>query len=376
MADTKYPVNVMFVVPCFGFGGLEQVVLSIVRALDRSRFNPSFCTLLSPDPLLYREMEQLNLPCYILDKGPGLNFSLPFKLSRLFKSENIQLVNAHDIGATLYAAPAARLGSRRLVIHTDHSQILAKSKYPSLYGGLLRKLVDASITVSLDLENYLVEKFKVKRSLVKTIPNGIDTSRFGGKLEPGRLRDELGIGPQERVIGSIGRLTRQKGMNYLLRAFRMVLENNPDTRLVIVGQGDLKDDLVHLSRELNIQERVVFAGVRQDIPSLLQLFDVFALASLWEGQPITIMEAMAAGKPIVVTDAGGNAEILDNGSYGRIVPVENPEALAESIRSLLDNPELAENLGRKAQAQAMSELSSEAMVRKYESVFASILKKT
>jgi glycosyltransferase involved in cell wall biosynthesis len=306
----------MLVTPCFGYGGLEQVVLSIVALIDRSRFHPSFCTLLAPEPALYREMERLDLPCYILDKGEGLNAGLPFRLAAVMRRERVRLVNAHDIGATLYAAASSRLGGVRTLIHTDHSQILTKKKHRAAYRFVMRNLVDFSIAVSSSLEDHLVNVLGVSRSAVTTIPNGIDTARFAAKADTSRIRRELGIGESERIIGSIGRLTEQKGMAHLIRAFATVAARDANTRLVIVGDGMLRLELEGLGRELGVREKVVFTGIRMDVPVLLGLFDVFAVASLWEGQPIAIMEAMAAGKPIVATDVGGNSEILAGGKYG------------------------------------------------------------
>lgn len=362
----------MFVVPCFGYGGLEQVILNIVRDLDRSRFTPSFCSLVVPEPGLFEDLKALDLGCHIIEKGDGIKPSLPLKLGRLFRAERIDIINAHDIGATIYAAPAARLARTPAFIHTDHSQILAKTKYPGVYRWIWKNLVDYSITVSEDLERHLVSRYGVDSGLVRTIPNGIDTGRFAGGGGTGELRKELGISEGDRVIGTIGRLMRQKGMPYLLEAFRILRQGASDTTLVIVGDGEERAGLEQRARELGISDKVVFAGIRRDIPDLLAMFDIFTLASLWEGQPITIMEAMAAGRPIVATDAGGSAEVLDDGRCGIIVPVKDPGALAGSIRSLLDDPELAGRFGERARERAEAELSSAAMTRKYEDVFGSV----
>jgi len=359
----------MLVTPCFGYGGLEQVVLSIVARIDRSRFHPSFCTLLAPEPVLYREMERLDLPCYILDKGEGISAGLPFRLAAVMRKERVRLVNTHDIGATLYAAASSRLSGVRTLIHTDHSQILTKKKYRAVYRFVMRNLVDFSIAVSSDLEEHLVNVLGVSRNAVTTIPNGIDTARFSVKGDTSRIRRELGIGESERIIGSIGRLTKQKGMAHLIRAFTTVAARDANTRLVIVGDGELRLELERLCRELGVREKVVFMGIRMDVPVLLSLFDVFAIASLWEGQPIAIMEAMAAGKPIVATDVGGNSEILAGGKYGLLVPAGDAEALAASIARLLVDKSLASKLAGEARAFALRELGAPAMVARYERVF-------
>ncbi len=360
----------MLVTPCFGYGGLEQVVLSIAAHIDRSLFNPSFCTLLAPEPVLYREMERLDLPCYVLDKGEGINAGLPFRFAAVMRRERVRLVNAHDIGATLYAAAASRLGGVHTVIHTDHSQILTKKKHRAIYSFVMRNLVDFSIAVSSDLEEHLVNVLGVSRNAVTTIPNGIDTARFSVKVDTSRIRRELGIGAGERIIGSIGRLTEQKGMAHLVRAFAAVAARDANTRLVIVGDGELRLELERLCRGLGVREKVVFTGIRTDVPVLLNLFDVFVIASLWEGQPIAIMEAMAAGKPIVATEVGGNSEILAGGKYGLLVSAGDAEALAASMARLLFDKSLALKFAGEARAFALRELGAPAMVRKYERVFA------
>lgn len=362
----------MFVVPCFGYGGLEQVLLNIVRDLDRSRFMPSFCSLVRPEPDLYEELEALVPSCHVIEKGDGIKPLLPLKLARLFRKERIDLVNAHDIGATIYAAPAAGLARARAFIHTDHSQILAKTGHNGFYRWIWNNLVDFSITVSKDLEDHIIEKYGVDPRSILTIPNGIDTGRFVSSGCVETLREELGIDPGDKVVGTVGRLMRQKGMPYLLEAFRILRAEAPDTTLVIVGDGEERDRLEKIATESGVSEKVVFTGIRRDIPDLLALFDVFTLASLWEGQPITIMEAMAAGRPIVVTDVGGNAEILDRGKYGVIVPPEDPESMAASILALLNDPPRSILLGKAARDRAVTGLSSAMMTRRYEDVFESV----
>jgi glycosyltransferase involved in cell wall biosynthesis len=187
------------------------------------------------------------------------------------------------------------------------------------------------------------------------------------------LFEEFGLNKDDKIIGTIGRLYEQKGIKYLFKSFKILLQNVPNANLLIVGDGPLREDLQSRAKALEIQDKVIFTGVRQDIPCLLKMFDVFVLASLWEGQPITIMEAMAAGKPVVVTDVGGNKEILNQGKFGLIIPAKDPEAQARAIESLLNDQNLAMELGRKAQEQAKRDLGHVSMVRKYEEVFSKVM---
>jgi sugar transferase (PEP-CTERM/EpsH1 system associated) len=373
MSRKDQTIRVMFVAPCFGVGGLERVILELVANIDRSRFTPSFCTLLAPDREMYRAIERLDLSCSVLDKGDGINLSLPARLARLMRRERIDVVNAHDIGATLYAAPAARLAGISRVVHADHSQILTKTRHTSIYRLVMRRFVEHTVTVSRDLADYLAREYGIERDRITIIPNGIDVSRFADAVDSSRVREELGIGPEKRIIGTIGRLTEQKGTEYLIRAFAGLARDIPDLALVVVGDGELRPGLERLASELGAGSSVVFAGIREEIPEFLNLFDLFVLPSLWEGQPLTLLEAMAAGKPVIAADVGGNVEILRGGDLGVLVPPRNVGVLADAMRRLLADRSLAQDLGRRSRAHAASEFGASKMTRRYERVFDSLL---
>jgi glycosyltransferase involved in cell wall biosynthesis len=236
----------------------------------------------------------------------------------------------------------------------------------------MRRLVTHTIAVSYDLADFLVSEYRIEPERISTIPNGIDVGRFAAGLDVTGIREQLGISGDKRIIGTIGRLMEQKGTEYLIRAYAVLARAHPDTCLVIVGDGELRGGLERLAGDLGVGDSVIFTGIRQDIPEMLTLFDIFVLPSLWEGQPITIMEAMAAGKPVVATDAGGNEEILHRGEFGMIVPTHDPGALCDAIGKLLADRALARQLGERARDQACSELTSAVMTRRHEKIFESL----
>jgi glycosyltransferase involved in cell wall biosynthesis len=372
--DDGSKIRVMFVTPCFGYGGLERVVLDIIASIDRSRFTPFFCTLLAPDAEMFRKLERLDVPSTVIDKGDGVSWSLAVRLSRLLRRERIDLVNPHDIGATLYAAPAARMAGIDAVVHTDHSQILTKKRLLPVYRWVLQHLVTGSVTVSRDLEAYLVEEMGVDRARIVTIPNGIDVKKFEAAAGDPALRKQLGIAEGASVIGSVGRLTEQKGMEYLIDAFPAVIARHPGAALVIVGDGELRAALEKRAVDNGLEGRIVFTGIRDDVSRMLGLFDIFVLPSLWEGQPITIMEAMASGRPIVATDVGGNGEILQSGRLGILVPSRDPDAIAGEVNRLIEDPSMAAGMRERAHSHAVSALDRALMTRRYEEVFISCLR--
>jgi sugar transferase (PEP-CTERM/EpsH1 system associated) len=371
MITPKDKIRLLFVTPCFGYGGLERVLLDLITNIDRTRFSPSFCSLISPVGEMFRLLENLYVPCTILEKGDGINVSLIFKLARLIKRDQIDLINAHDIGATLYAAPAARLAGVDRIVHTDHSQVLTLNRFIPVYRWILQHLVTRSITVSDNLRDFLQREMRVDEDVIETIPNGLNVSRFKSDGGGRRLINELGLSEDSIVIGTIGRLTEQKGRRYLIDAFALLHEKYANAVCIIVGDGDLRDELRDRAAEKGLENQIFFTGNRDDIPDLLDLFDVFVLPSLWEGQPITIMEAMAAGKPIIATAVGGNTEILRSGKFGLLVPEKNPDELARAMDQLLDDNSLAAELGDRARKHAEQELDSGQMTQRYEEVFLS-----
>lgn len=378
------PVPVMILVPCFGYGGLEQVVLHLAQGLDRRSFRPVLYSLVEPETGLLEQIRSSDIVFKVIEKGHGVNVALPFKLASAMRREGIRLVNSHDIGATLYAAPAAFLSGVKHVVHTEHSQILARRDRWRIFGAILRNWTSFSITVSRELESTLVEKLGLDRERVMTIQNAVEASRFScEKFDPSTL-EKLGIAEGELVVGSVGRLTEQKGYEYLLEAIAISTKKHTRLRLVMVGRGELREELELLARSLGIARNVVFAGVRRDVPKLLAAFDIFVLPSLWEGQPITLMEAMAAAKAIIATDVGDNASILgaanpplegsfEIGERGILVRAKDHAAIAAAVDRLAEDRSLRSALGSRAREYARLELDPATMVKRYEKVFDALL---
>jgi glycosyltransferase involved in cell wall biosynthesis len=373
MAENRAPVPVMFVVPCFGYGGLEQVVLYLIKQLDRSAFRPSFCTLDAPDPGLYAQLQAAGVDCFVLEKGPGVNYGLPIQLARIMRQLGVRLVNGHDIGATFYACLAARLAGGPRVIHTEHSQVLTLTSHLPLHRWLMQHWVHYSIAVSSELARQLWEKLRIPREQITFIPNAVDTSRFASGGDGKSVRKLLGLSETDFVVGTIGRLTKQKGQSDLLNAFPAIVAKRPDSKLVIVGDGELRSELEALAMSIGIFERVIFAGNRRDIPELLNAFDVFALPSLWEGQPMVLMEAMAAGKVIVASNVGDNGTLLGSGERGMLVDSGDVAGLADAIGRVATDPTGAAEFGTKAQSHALQAFSAASMVRRHEQVFSATL---
>jgi glycosyltransferase involved in cell wall biosynthesis len=202
-----------------------------------------------------------------------------------------------------------------------------------------------------------------------TIYNGIEGDIYKGNFDVSYLRHEFGIEPNQPVVGIIASLSKQKAHGIFLKCAEIILKKIPEARFLIIGDGQLRDMLERQSNDMGLQERVIFTGVRHDIPELLNFINVFTLSSDWEGFPMTILEAMAAGKPCVVTDVGGNREAIMDGVTGFLVPKQDPMALAEKIVKLLIDKRLSQNLGEEARRRFEKEFNVQSMVSKTEQVY-------
>jgi glycosyltransferase involved in cell wall biosynthesis len=328
-------------------GGLEKVVLSLALGLDRKRFRPLIVCLGYGGELL-PEVERAGVPVEVLGKRPGLSLWLPIRLAWLFKRRNLEIVHCHNLGPLMYGALAARLGG------------LAGVVYQRL------GLVDHFVTVSEDARRVAIERAGVRADAVETVVNGIDVDAYNLPLNVGEKRRSIGVPEDAIVFGIVARLSAAKDHRNLFRAFQITANRHPRARLVLVGDGELRRDLEADVAELGIEHRVFFLGSRHDVPQLLSTFDVFVLSSYTEGLAVTLLEAMAAGLPVVATDVGGNREVVRDGETGVLVPARDTEKLAEAMAGMIADPDRAKRMGASGRERARSVFGIDAMVARYQ----------
>ena len=226
--------------------------------------------------------------------------------------------------------------------------------------------------VSESARRFTHEKSSIPMEKLIAIPNAIDLSKFEN-LESGKLRRELDLDTDAPILLTVGRLSKQKGVQYLLRAMPEVLSEISNTRLALVGAGEDEESLKALARELGIQEAVRFLGWHAEIPEFLKDADLFVLPSLWEGMPNVILEAMASGVPSVATEVGGTPELVSDGETGVLVPPADSDALARNIIFLLQDRELRIRMGQNALERAKSHFSPEQMIARNERLYAELV---
>ena len=233
---------------------------------------------------------------------------------------------------------------------------------------IVTRCVDQYIAVSHAVALQLQQTFHVPSQKIRVIHNGIPFARFDCPPDL-TLRAELSQGTTRPIVLTVARLDRQKGHTYLFEAIRQVRE----ATFVLAGSGPEKDALVAQACELGIQDHVKFLGDRKDIPQLLASCDLFVLPSIYEGLPLSILEAMAAGKAVVATAVGGIPEIVKDGETGVLVPSGDPVALARAIQSLLSNPIQVRKIGAAGRALVKQEFSSDGMVERINQVYEELL---
>jgi glycosyltransferase involved in cell wall biosynthesis len=336
------PIAVMQVVLSLRVGGLERVVVDLVNhASDEFRF---VVCCLEEAGAWAGEVPRV----VTLNKRPGVDWRMFWRIAGIVRAERIDVIHTHNSTAHLYGALAAKLTGAK-VLHTEHGKNVGEEARYHRLNRIAAPFTDFTVAVSDKNAEVAVRHEGAAPSRLKVIPNGIRIEQFSApRKSPGRR------------VGTVGRLVREKNYPLLLRAVAAI----PDAELVLVGDGPLRNEL-----QKRAGQRVQFLGQRADIAELLAGFDVFALSSSTEGMSIALLEAMAAGCPIVVTAVGGNVELIEHMQTGLVVPPDDEAALCAAIEQLLDDRALATRLGDAARETARQRYSVEAMTRSYETLW-------
>ena len=272
----------------------------------------------------------------------------PLDLYRALRRLRPDIVHSHGEPPLAAAGPIGYLGLMPFWAHSFHygNYPYAESKRMFMERVLSRP-ASALIAVADQQRAAIIKHHRVKPERIRTVMNGVQPNPFvGDAAHRARMRAEFGFGEQDRVIGTIAVLSRQKGVTHLLQAARTVLAGSPDVKFLIVGGGPLEQALRKEAADLELGERVQFTGWRKDVQQILPTFDMFVMSSLWEAMPLTLLEAMAARLPIVVTDVGDNRNLVGgDGTCALVVPPADAQALASAISRLSADPALGAKLG-------------------------------
>jgi glycosyltransferase involved in cell wall biosynthesis len=328
-------------------GGIEEVVLSLLRRLPADEFRVG---LAAPAALLDALSPDLRGVRVDVEPSDPYTRAGLARLGRFMRRFRPTVVNPHLFRSTAVAAPLARWHGAR-VVETYHGREAWRRGF--LPDRLVNRLVHRVIAVSEAARAFLVHGKGYPPSKITVIPNGRDLSVFRPGQAREAVRKELSLDRTVPLVGVVGRLETQKGHTYILQAWSEIVREFPDARLLVVGDGALREPLQKHAWVVGAADSVMFAGFRADIPRLLDAMDIVCLPSLFEGMPLTVIEAAAMARPVVATAVDGTPEVVRDGRTGRLVPPADPPALAQALLELLRDPERARRMGQAARDWAL-----------------------
>ena len=298
---------------------------------------------------------------------------LVFEFLAIIRQHSIQIINTHGSLDSWTASIAGRLSAQKpIVIRTRHKSTSISNNFR--HRVLYRTLPHAIISTGEVIRENLIREMDVDGSRVTSIPTGINVESF----DPGQrypcVRHSYGLSSNQFLVGSIAFLRDYKGLEFLIEAAKLVIQQLPDVRFLIVGSGPQESDLLQRIHQLGLKQYVMLAGYKENIPEILNAIDLFVLPSVGgEGLPQALTQAMAAQRPVIATPVGSVTEVVQHGVNGLLVSPRDPKSLAESIVLLVRDPSLRERLARSGREAVMKSYDFEGMLDKTEDLYARLL---
>lgn len=371
---------VLHVVYRFDVGGLENGVVNLINRMPANAYRHAVLALTEATDFR-RRIRRDDVPVVALHKSPGHGFWLYPKLFHLMRRWRPAIVHTRNLAALEAVVPAWAAGVP-VRIHGEHGRDVddldGTSRKYQLFRRVYRPFVNHHVALSGELTDYLVTKVGVTRRGITQICNGVDSNHF--KPADGAPPEIEGC-PFNRsrhwLVGTVGRMQAVKDQPTLARAFVLALQQQPALRqrlrLVMVGDGPLRAESLAILEAAGMMDLAWLPGERNDVADVMRGLDCFALPSLAEGISNTILEAMASGLPVLATNVGGNADLVDHGRSGEIVPAANVEALAASLQGMANNPARASAMGVEGRALVERQFSMQAMVATYQGLYDRLL---
>ena len=369
MVTLAAPVRVMHLVYSLRPGGMEFGVVKLVNGLDRRRVQSSICST-KPAAIL-KDLVARDVKQFEFDRRDGNDPKLVWQLYQLFKRERPHVVHTHAWGTLLEGLLAARLAGVPVVVHGEHGTLQLKG-YQRWVQKAAWSATDRVLSVSSRLAERMAAETSFAAERITTIRNGVDLSRFQS-VDRAAARQSIGVGATTLVVGTVGRLVPVKDQSTLLEAVSLLRNSGIDVTLVIAGDGPLRGALSQRASALGIANAVSFLGHRGDVEAVLAALDVFVLSSVSEGLSNTILEAMAAGTPVVATQVGGADELVDDGVTGILVPAASPRAMADALARLLTDHGQRRTMGAAGRARVEASFNLDTMIRNYETLYVDLV---
>lgn len=361
-------ISVLIVNSTLHIGGAEKIAACLAHDIDRGRFDVAACYLKEPgavaDQMVQHGVELLQLPEF----HPGRrDYLSSLKLRRLIRSRGVNVIHTHDIHGMVDGAVCRMLMPGLRFVHTFHfGNYPHRKRRDYLIERALWRIPDAIVAVGLAQAKALRDCYSIPSDRLKVIWNGANDPKDRTGQERIAVRENGDI----PVIASVSTLISQKGIEHLLQAAAFLRDSGDRFVLLIAGDGHLRNALHTLAQNLGLSNHVRFLGWVSDASDrVLPACDIFVQSSLWEAMSVVVLEAMASGKPMVVTRVGENSHVVVDGETGVLVPPGDPRALASGLRTLLNDAGLRQKMGHAARLRYEANFTTQHMISAYESLY-------
>ncbi|MFQ5630984.1 MAG: glycosyltransferase [bacterium] len=362
-------IKILHVIEDLETGGAERVLINLVLGLNRKNFSPFVCCLRKKGKMA-EELEAQKISVFEMRKQHKIDLALLYRLQKFLRDQQIDIVHTHVFTANLWGRLAAFIEGIPVVISHEHSTFTIDHWFYRKIEKMLNLKTDCTVAVSQQLRNRLLNEAGLAHESVRTIYNGLPFTKNGVKNKNMQaLRRSLGLEKFEQVVGSVGRFDPRKNYRLLLQAFAALLAQFPNAGLLLVGSGAEEANLKQFAKDLEISDRIIFTGHRNDVAKLLQLMSVFCLPSRTEGISMALLEAMAAKIPVVATRVGGNPEVIVDETSGLLVPPDDVLELTRALSVTLDNNGHSNKRALNAEKRVREVFCHSEMVRKIEALY-------
>lgn len=365
MSDAR-PLKVLRVVIGLNQGGVQQAVLNLFKGLDRRKFEPIACAIENTGAI-GKEIEAAGFEVITLGyKRQPLRTI--YALAKLMRERKVDIVHASSYHPSFYARIAGLLAGVPVLISHEHVVFANKRWQRVVLNKLLAPFTDCFLPVGHAVARQVIDWYGYPEAKVEVIHNGVDTYRFAPPTCREEAKRKVGLDPNRLVVGMICRLDPEKGHRYFFDAVK-ALHGRFDAQWLVVGMGRGEAQVMQEAKDRGVDEVVQFLGMRRDVPDLLAAFDCYVLPTLQEGFPNSVLEAMSAGCPVVVSDFPGNLEVVSDGVNGLVAPMGDSVALTRHIEALLTDSGLRMRLGTEARRHIEENFSIKRNVDKTASLY-------
>ena len=370
--STENKIKIAFVVWTLeGMGGSERVVFDIVRKLNKNRYE--IFVLSFKDGPVRNLYENLGAKVRVFIKRRKIDLNFIKDIRNYLVEKDIDILNPHHLSPFYCSFLAARRTSAK-ILFTEHSQWQLEElglAWKILNKILFRK-VDGFVAISEQIKRFYLSELKLRQDRIHLITNGIDLYRFR-KMDHNGKKWELGFESNDKIIGMVANIRPEKNHKLLLSAFNEIAKEMKDTHLLLVGFDCMDGRVQEISRKFEVADRIHFLGMREDVPEILNILDIFCLTSFHEGLPISVLEAMACEVPVVGADVLGINEVIKDKENGLLFPLKDERTLINYLRSLLINDDLRRAMGRRGRIYVEANYNLERKMEDYDALFENLL---